>query len=72
MKNFFANLSKTSITAIVALLFVLAFITIDILCLLVKTPDKDVTIMVLSNITGIAGFVAGFYFNKKLNDVKGE
>jgi len=59
------NLSKANMTAIIALIFVLGLVIVDTVVLFHKSPDKDITLLVLTNLNGLAGFVAGYYFNKK-------
>lgn len=70
MKNFLAGISKGSITSIIALLFIVVWASINLICLYHGVPDKDIAIMILTNSYGLTGFVAGYYFNKKETEKK--
>lgn len=68
MKQFFSTINKTSTTSIIAILIVAGFIFLSIVSLFHKPADKDIALLVVGNIYGIACFVAGFYFNKKSDE----
>lgn len=65
MKQFIANLNKTSTTSVIALLMVFGFIIISTVSLFHKPADKDIALFIIGNLTTLVGYVAGYYFNKK-------
>lgn len=70
MKNFLAGISKGSITSMVALICIIVWATVNIVILYHPVPDKDLAVMILTHVSGIVGFVAGYYFNKKETEKK--
>jgi hypothetical protein len=69
MKNLLFNFSKASIGSIIALLIIVGLIVISSISLCCKVADKDLAILIVGNMYGLAGFVAGYYFNKKADGV---
>lgn len=65
MTEILAKLNKTSTTSIIALLIVAGFIINNTVMLFHKPPNENIATLILGNVSNLAAFVAGYYFNKK-------
>lgn len=65
MTEILNKLNKTSTTSIIALAIIFGFIVCNSVMLFHKPPNENIATLILGNISNLAAFVAGYYFNKK-------
>lgn len=67
MTQFMEKLNKTSTTSIIALIIIAGFVITNNIMLFHKAPNENAATLILGNMSNLAAFVAGYYFNKKGN-----
>lgn len=72
MKKWLFSISKTEMASVIAILIILGAIIVSTMSMLVKPVDKDLSILIIGQIYSLASFVAGYYFNKKSTQTKGD
>lgn len=65
MSQFMEKLNKTSTTSIIALLIIGGFVITNNIMLFHNPPNENAATLILGNMSNLAAFVAGYYFNKK-------
>ena len=67
MKQFYSAIIKSEVGSIIAILIIVGSFSIGIMSMLVHSVDKTISTLVIGQSFSLAGFVAGYYFNKKPN-----
>lgn len=70
MGKFWFNLSRTSTTSILGISIIFGFLSQNIIAYFYPPADANVGLLIIGNINGLACFVAGYYFNKKIESDK--
>lgn len=65
MSKFFLSLSKASTASIIAILIIIGVIIMVPIILFHPPANENLAILVVGQLFSLAGFVAGYYFNKK-------